>query len=88
MWTKSCEVTNQIKTLCLYLHMVLLVFQISQNEIWKFGRNLLLAKFGSKRVKPVAVDRHVMPYSSSFRSKIELIAPSLPLSITSIVHSC
>ena len=24
--------------------------QISQNDIWKFGRNLLLAKFGSERV--------------------------------------
>ena len=28
-----------------------LFFKISQNEIWKFGRNLLLAKFGSERVK-------------------------------------
>ena len=28
-----------------------LFFQISQNEIWKFGRNLLLAKFGSETVK-------------------------------------
>ena len=28
-----------------------LFFKISRNEIWKFGRNLLLAKFGSKRVK-------------------------------------
>ena len=28
-----------------------LLFKISQNKIWKFGRNLLLAKFGSERVK-------------------------------------
>jgi len=29
-----------------------LFFKISQNEIWKFGRNFLLsAKFGSERVK-------------------------------------
>ena len=28
-----------------------LFFKISQNEIWKFGRNLLLAKFGSDKVK-------------------------------------
>jgi len=40
-----------MKALCLYLHMVLFVFQISQNEIWKFGQNLLSAKFGSERVK-------------------------------------
>ena len=39
-----------MKALCLYLHMVLFVIQISQNGIWKFGRNLLLAKFGSERV--------------------------------------
>ena len=25
--------------------------KFQQNEIWKFGRNLLLAKFGSERVK-------------------------------------
>ena len=36
-----------MKALCLYLHMVLFVF----HEIWKFGRNLLSAKFGSERVK-------------------------------------
>ena len=28
-----------------------LFFKISQTEIWKFGRNLLLAKFGGERVK-------------------------------------
>ena len=36
-----------MKALRLYLHMVLFVF----HEIWKFGRNLLSAKFGSERVK-------------------------------------
>ena len=30
-----------------------LFFKISQNEIWTFGWNLLLAKFGSERVKEV-----------------------------------
>ena len=29
-------------------------FDISQNEIWKFGWNLLLAKFGSERVKEMS----------------------------------
>ena len=43
---KSYDVTIQMKALCLYLHMVLFVC-----EIWKFGRDLLLAKFGSERVK-------------------------------------
>ena len=28
-----------------------LFFKIPQNEIWKVGRNLLSAKFGSERVK-------------------------------------
>ena len=32
--TKSYDVTIQMKALCLYLHMVLFIFQISQNEIW------------------------------------------------------
>ena len=50
MWTKSYDVTTQMKALCLYLHVVQLIFKISQNEIWKFGRNLLLAKFGNERV--------------------------------------
>ena len=46
----SYDVTIQMKALCLYLHMVLFIFQkLSQNEIWKFGQNLLLAKFGSER---------------------------------------
>ena len=38
-----------MKALCLYF-IVLFVYKISQNEIWKFSRNLLLAKFGSERV--------------------------------------
>ena len=41
-----------MKALCLYCHMVLFVFHSFTNgEIWKFGRDLLLVKFGSKRVK-------------------------------------
>ena len=49
--TKSHDVTIQMKALCLYLLMVKLVFRNAQNEISKFGRDLLLAKFGSERVK-------------------------------------
>ena len=49
--TKSYDVTIQMKSLCLYLHMVIFVFRKEQNEISKFGRNLLLAQFGSERVK-------------------------------------
>ena len=52
MWTKSYDVTIQMKGLCLYFHMELLFFLlISQNENLEIGRNLLLAKFGSDRVK-------------------------------------
>ena len=40
-----------MKPLCLYFHMVLFVFQNLRNEIWKSGRNLPLATFGSERVK-------------------------------------
>ena len=40
-----------MKALRLYLHMVLFFFKISQNEISTFSRNLLLAKFGSERVR-------------------------------------
>ena len=29
-------------------------FKISQNDIWKFGRNLRLIKFGSERVNRVS----------------------------------
>ena len=43
--------TIQMKALRLYLHMVLFFFKISQNEISTFSRNLLLAKFGSERVR-------------------------------------
>ena len=49
--TKSYDVTIQMKALCLYLHMVIFVFRKEQNKISKFGRNSLLAKFGSERVK-------------------------------------
>ena len=48
--TNSYDVTIQMKALCLYLHMVIFVFRYAQNEISKFGRNLLFAKFGSERV--------------------------------------
>ena len=43
----------QVKALCQYFHIVLfnLFFKILQDEISKFGRNSLLAKFGSERVK-------------------------------------
>ena len=37
LWTKSCDVTIQIKALCLYVHMVLFVSQIFRKwnlEIW------------------------------------------------------
>ena len=47
----SYDVTIQVKALCLYLHMVLLVCRNFRNEIWKFARNLALATFGSERVK-------------------------------------
>ena len=46
---KSYDVTIQMKALCLYLQMVLFFFSKFHNI--KFGRNLLLAKFGSERVK-------------------------------------
>ena len=42
-----------MKALHLYLHMVLFFFKISQNEISTFSRNLLLAKFGSERVRGI-----------------------------------
>ena len=50
LWTKSYDVTTQMKALCLFLLWWNLFFKISQNEIWKLGRNLLLAKFGNERV--------------------------------------
>ena len=49
---KSYDVTIQMKALCLYFHTMLFVFEkISRGEMWTFGRNLLLIKFGSERVK-------------------------------------
>ena len=51
---KSYDVTIQMKALCLYFHMLKshdLFVKILENEIWKFARNLPLAKFGSERVK-------------------------------------
>ena len=45
----ACMAT-QMKALCLYFHRMLFLFQLSQKEIWKFGQNLLLAKFGSKQI--------------------------------------
>ena len=41
---KSYDETIQMKALCLYF------LKILENEIWKFGRNLPLATFGSERV--------------------------------------
>ena len=56
MWTKSYDVTIQMKALCLYLHMVIFVCKILQNEVWKFGRNLPLDTFGSERVDVFIID--------------------------------
>ena len=52
LWTKSYDVTIQMKALYLYFHIVTFVFSKinSQNEIWKVGQNLIMAKFGSERV--------------------------------------
>ena len=36
LWTKSYDVTIQMKSLCLCLQMVLFVSKILQNEIWEF----------------------------------------------------
>ena len=46
----SACMATQMKALCLYFHRILFLFQLSQKEIWKFGQNLLLAKFGSKQI--------------------------------------
>ena len=54
LWTKSYDVTIQMKALCLYFHLMLFV---SQDFRKKFGRNLPLATFGSERVKRVSVKR-------------------------------
>ena len=45
MWPFKWTLSTCIYTWCY------LFFKISQNEIWTFGWNLLLAKFGSERVK-------------------------------------
>ena len=46
---KSYDVTTQMKAPCLYLHMVLFVYEINV----KIGRNVLLAIFGSEMVKQI-----------------------------------
>ena len=45
-----CDYSNQI-SLPVLTNDAILFFKISQTKIWKFGRNFLLAKFGSERVK-------------------------------------
>ena len=57
---KYYDVTIQMKPLCLYLHMVLFVFQYFTKWNWKFGRNLLLARFGSERVNGVKMKHTLM----------------------------
>ena len=44
-----CDHSNE-SSLCLVSHGAFRFFKISQNDIWKFGCNLLLAKFGSERI--------------------------------------
>ena len=55
LWTKSYDVTIQMKALCLFFHMMLFVCQILENDIWMFSRNLPLATFGCERVKKLPV---------------------------------
>ena len=55
---KSSDVTIQMKALCLYFHMML--FKILY-KIWKFGRTLPLATFGSERVNPSVPEQERMP---------------------------
>ena len=45
-----CDHSNE-SFLPVLSHGAICFFKISQNKIWKFGRNLLLAKLGSERVK-------------------------------------
>ena len=45
----GCDHSNET-SLPVLSHGAIFFFKISQNKIWKFGRNLLLAKFGSERV--------------------------------------
>ena len=53
LWTKSYDVTIQMKALFLYLHRVLFVLKMLQNVILKSGGNLPLATFSSERVKGI-----------------------------------
>ena len=46
-----CDHSNETSLPVLIYTWCYLFFKISQTEIWKFGRNLLLAKFGGERVK-------------------------------------
>ena len=66
-----------MKALCLYLYYTWcnLFFKILQNEIWKFGRNLLLAKFGNERVNEghVSTDFGLKTKVSEFKEKSEYI---------------
>ena len=45
----GCDHSNET-SLPVLSHGAIFFLKISQNKIWKFGRNLLLAKFGSERV--------------------------------------
>ena len=62
-----------MQALCLYLHTVLFVFQIWENEIVAFGWNLLLPKFGSEKV-----ERSLSPY----RDYLFLKELAIALSVT------
>ena len=53
LWTKSYDVTIQMKPLCLYFQMALFVFKILQNKIWEFFVEFCpLSTLGTERVKP------------------------------------
>ena len=66
MWPFKWKLSTCIYTWCY------LFFKISQHEIWKFGRNLLSAKFGSEKCsRPTPQTDHVV-----LTSKTEL-DPSL-----------
>ena len=84
---KSYDVTILMKALCMYCTTCFSKFhRIKFGNLVKICFWLNLAVKGSNQLQ--LIDTPVMPYSSSFLSKIELMALSLPLSITSIVHSC
>ena len=57
-----------------------LLFKISQNEIWKFGQNLLLAKFGSERVKKR------IPINADSDKRIQLSSILCPESTWEKIH--